>query len=178
MPANSGELCEMGCLITGSAYGYTSIAASAETVHAGLAGVVAQAPKLNVKVSRFFKLAMFEEDDLKRFLYFFLALEVKTHATFADTDHLAHIDSLLPISSLTGQSAAALLQRHTGNMKNLRDRFVWCAFCVWTSITDDDVKEFKRLKDIRDAIAHGSIGAPPSEAVVSIKALTIKVLQQ
>lgn len=163
--------------ITGSGHGFAPTAASAETVHEGLAAVAAQAPKLNVKVARFFKLAMFEKDDLKRFLYFFLALEVKTHATFALIDHLERLGSLVPTTSFSGQSAVALLQRHTDNMKNLRDRFVWCAFCAWTSITDDDVIEFKRLKDIRDAIAHGSIDVPPSEAVSSIQALTIKVLR-
>lgn len=164
--------------ITVSAHAFVSIAATPETVQASLVGVVSQVPKLNIKVARFFKLAMFEEDDLKRFLYFFLALEVKTHATFAAVDHPGSISLLVPPLSLAGQSVAALLQRHTDNMKNLRDRFVWCSLCAWTSITDDDVTEFKRLKDIRDAIAHGSIDTPPSSAVLALQALTVKVLQQ
>jgi hypothetical protein len=164
--------------ITLSARAFASIAATAETVQASLVGVVSQVPKLNIKVARFFKLAMFEEDDLKRFLYFFLALEVKTHATFAAVDHPGSISLIVPPLSLAGQSVAALLQRHTDNMKNLRDRFVWCSLCAWTSITDDDVTEFKRLKDIRDAIAHGSIDTPPSAAVLALQALTVKVLQQ
>lgn len=163
--------------ITASGYGIFSIPASAETVQTGLAGVVAQAPKLNAKVASFFKLGTFEEDALKRFLYFFLALEVKTHATFGALDHRARLDSLLPTASLIDQSTGALLQRHTDNIRNLRDRFVCCAFCAWASVTEDDVTEFKRLKDIRDSIAHGSIDAPPWEAVRSIEALTIKVLR-
>lgn len=143
-----------------------------------MASASALSTRLNVKVSRFFNLALFEEDDLKRFLYFFLALEVQTHLAFRAVDHSVHIGSLVPQASVAGRSAAALLERHTENMKNLRDRFVWCALCSWTSVTDSDVTEFKRLKDIRDSIAHGSIDAPPSEAVRAIKALTIKVLLQ
>ncbi len=54
------------------------IATSVETIQKGIAAVVAQAPTLNPKAARFFKLALFEEDNLKRFLYFFLAIEVKT----------------------------------------------------------------------------------------------------
>lgn len=136
--------------ITMSAHAIVSIAATAEMVQASLVGVGSQLPKLNAKVARFFKLAMFEEDDLKRFLYFFLAIEVKTHATFAAVDHSGSIGSLVPTASPAGQSVAALLKRHTDNMKNLRDRFVWCSLCVWTSITDDDVTEFKRLESPRN----------------------------
>lgn len=164
--------------VTMSALAFASIAATPESVQASLVGVVSQVPKLNVKVARFFKLAMFEEDDLKRFLYFFLALEVKTHATFAAVDHSVGIGLLVPTASPAGHSVSSLLQRHTDHMKNLRDRFIWCALCAWTSITDDDITEFKRLKDIRDAIAHGSIDTPPSAEVVALQALTVKVLQQ
>lgn len=161
-----------------SARGFVSIAASSEKVKSNLAATVVLASKLNVKVARFFKLALFEEDDLKRFLYFFLALEVQTHAIFGAIDHSTRIGSLIPPTSVAGKSAVGLLQRHTGSMKNLHDRFIWCAMCFWTSITDSDVTEFKRLKDIRDAIAHGSIDAPSTEAVRAVEALTIKVLLQ
>jgi hypothetical protein len=164
--------------ITMSAFGFDATAITPETVRAGLLGLAAQVPKLNTKVARFFKLAMFEEDDLKRFLYFFLALEVTTHAAFVSVDHPASIRSLVPAASLAGMSAAALLQRHTDSMKNLRDRFVWCALCAWSSVSDNDILEFKRLKDIRDAIAHGSINTPSSAEVIALQALTVKVLQQ
>lgn len=161
-----------------SARAFASVAVSSEKAKTSLAATVALAPKLNVKVARFFKLALFEEDDLKRFLYFFLALEVQTHATFGAVDHPTRVSSLIPPTSVAGQSAVGLLRRHTDNMKTLRDRFIWCALCSWTSIADSDVVEFKRLKDIRDAIAHGSIGVPPAEAVRAVEALTIKVLLQ
>lgn len=151
---------------------------SSENVKAGLAATVTLAQKLNVKVARFFKLALYEEDDLKRFLYFFLALVVQTHATFGALDHSCLISSLIPPTTVAGQSAVGLLQRHTDNMRNLRDRFIWCALCAWTSIADSDVAEFKRLKDIRDAIAHGIIDAPLTEAVRAVEMLTIKVLLQ
>ena len=71
-----------------------------------------------------------------------------------------------------------MIERHTENMRNLRDRFAWCALCSWTSIGDSDVTEFKRLKDVRDAIAHGSVDVPASDAVRAIEALTIKILLQ
>lgn len=164
--------------LTMSAHAFALVAMDSATVKRRLGSAVALATSLNVKVARFFKLALFEDDELKRFLYFFLALEVQTHAAFRAVDHPARIGSFVPSTSWAGQSAKALFERHTENMKNLRDRFVWCALCAWTSIADSDVAEFKRLKDIRDAIAHGSIDAPPSEAVRAIEALVIKVMLQ
>lgn len=161
-----------------SATGFSPVEMSSERVQASLAATITLASRLNIKVARFFNLALFEEDDLKRFLYFFLALEVQTHVTFSGINHSSQINSFIPSITVVGQSAVGLLQRHTDNMKNLRDRFIWCALCSWTSIADSDVTEFKRLKNIRDKIAHGSIDVPPTEAVRAIEELTIKVLLQ
>lgn len=164
--------------LTMSARGYASLPLDGDAIKVRAASAAALSTRLHVKVSRFFKLALFEEDDLKRFLYFFLALEVQTHLTFGSVDHSTCISSLVPQVSAAGQSVIALLGRHTDNMKSLRDRFVWCALCSWTSITDSDIAEFKRLKKVRDEIAHGSLDAPPSEAVRAVEALAIKVLLQ
>jgi hypothetical protein len=59
--------------------------------------------------------------------------------------------------------------------KNILDRFVWCTHCVWTTITDADVSKFKRIKRIRDKIAHGVMAAPPAEAVRLAEELALKL---
>lgn len=57
-----------------------------EVLVAGLQDTVLSAPRINIKAARFFSLGM-AEDDLKKFLYFFLALEVETHAVFGRIIH-------------------------------------------------------------------------------------------
>jgi hypothetical protein len=67
---------------TGSGYAYGSIHLDSEQGLRNLADAVNAAGRINKKVARFFHLAMHEDDPLKRFLFFFLAVEIQTHATY------------------------------------------------------------------------------------------------
>ncbi|SEA30439.1 hypothetical protein [Paraburkholderia sartisoli] len=98
------------------------------------------AATMSPKVSRFFNLALFENDSLKRFLYFFLTIERQTHLSFASAEH-------------------------TDGSKNLRDRFDWCTANVWSHVTDVDVQIFAKVKKVRDQIAHGEIAEPTLDVV-------------
>lgn len=128
-----------------------------------LATVVKRAPKLHQRAAKFFALGAAEIDELKRFLYFFLSLEVETHAAFGHIDHAQMLRSrvLRDEVGLQYPTAIELLTREIADWHRLLDRFVWCATCAWSSVTDDDVKLFKQLKSARDAIAHGKASEPP-----------------
>lgn len=131
---------------------------------------------LNHKVARFFALGMAEEDQLKRFLYFFLALEVETHAAFGRIDHGANLARLLNDQSARSQATSKLLGTQVTNLRSLYDRFVWCAACVWLGLQDEDILRFKALKDARDDIAYGSASEPPHGFAHQAELLANKVL--
>ncbi|GAA0756861.1 hypothetical protein [Ideonella azotifigens] len=131
---------------------------------------------LNAKAARFFALGLGEKDQLKRFLYFFLALEVETHAVYGRIDHASELCKLLSDKGSHGQAATKLLQTQVDNLKNLYDRFVWCATCVWSKLNDTDISQFKLLKGARDDIAHGSTSEPPVGFARQAELLARKVL--
>lgn len=131
---------------------------------------------LNPKASRFFALGLAEEDQLKRFLYFFLALEVETHATFGRIDHAANLARLLNDKTARAPSLTKLLSARVDNLKSLQDRFVWCATCVWQKLDDSDILQFKTLKCARNDIAHGSTSEPPLGFARQAELLAHKVL--
>jgi len=155
---------------------YVSRALEGTTLAGKLSDATRRAPKLNPRAARFFALGMGEDDQLKRFLYFFLALEVETHAVFGRIDHQAQITQLLSGSASPSSATLSLLGSQVAALINLFDRFVWCASCVWKDLTETDIGLFKELKSARDAIAHGRASEPPSGFARSAEILTQKVL--
>jgi hypothetical protein len=131
------------------------------------------AARINPKVSRFFHLALEEDDPLKRFLYFFLSIEIETHAAFSSIDHSAHIARLINSEDRVRAVSTSFFEAQRERWTTLNDRFVWCALCIWTHVSDSDIEEFKRLKKIRDDIAHGSIAEPPAESVSAVERLAV-----
>lgn len=130
---------------------------------AALDASIKKAPKLNAKAATYFALGVSENVQLKRFLYFFLSLEIATHAVFKRIDHRAKVFSLVACTQSDQPMArtAELLASDVADWSNLFARFVWCANCVWTHLVNDDVILFKKLKSVRDAIAHGDVAEPP-----------------
>lgn len=133
---------------------------------------------LNAKAARFFALGLAEVDQLKRFLYFFLALEVETHAVYGRIDHASELCKLLSDKQTHGDASARLLQKQVDSLKNLYDRFVWCATCVWSHLNESDISQFKLLKDARDDIAHGSTSEPPAGFPRQAELLAHKILRR
>jgi hypothetical protein len=148
---------------------------SADALKAQGARTATLAASMNPKVCRFFRLATEERDLLKKFLYFFLTLEIETHATFASIDHSANFARLLNNEARVQATSTSFFEAQRERWTNLLDRFAWCALCAWPSVTDADVSEFKRLKKIRDEIAHGSIAGPPAEAVQAAGGMAMKL---
>jgi hypothetical protein len=140
-----------------------------------LASGVNIASAMNPKVARFFHLALNEADQLKKFLYFFLAIEIETHATFKRIDHVANLSTLITAPDRVAASTQDFFDGQRQRWINLRDRFLWCVLCVWTHLSDADVEEFGRLKSVRDDIAHGSIATPPHSAVIGAEQLAAKL---
>jgi hypothetical protein len=143
-----------------------------------LAATVERAPKLHQRAATYFALGTAEDDQLKKFLYFFLSLEVETHAVFGRINHAETLRSkvLRDGTSAPRPSTTALITRDVGKWDNLFDRFVWCATCVWTCLVDDDIKLFKELKSVRDSIAHGRASEPPVGFARQAELLAHKVL--
>lgn len=158
-----------------SARGYVSTRLSAEEAAERLASAMDIAGRMKQKVARFFHLALREDDPLKRFLYFFLAIEIETHATFTTIDHPGQISRLVLPAKHASATTQSFFDSQRQKWKSLGDRFVWCVLCAWPQLSDADVQVFKRLKAVRDDIAHGSIAAPPSDAVVLVEKLAAKL---
>jgi hypothetical protein len=158
------------------ASGYSSIRLPQDNVAKKLNLVKQIAANLNSRTSRFFALALEEKDEVKKFLYFFLALEVETHAAFKRINHQNSLSSLLGTQGVSRSSAIQLLQNQTKQLKNLRDKFTWCAHCMWTNIQEEDVAEFQKLLKVRNDIAHGNISDPPHGFARKAELLAHKVL--
>lgn len=159
-----------------SAEGYASRAVTREALTEALRAVSKRASRLNKRAAAFFALGVEEADQLKKFLYFFLSLEVETHAVFGRIQHRATLESAVAESQSARIAAIALLERQVSGLGNLLDRFVWCAACKWAHLSDEDVETFKRLKGARDAIAHGRASEPPQGYAREAELLAHKVL--
>ncbi len=140
--------------------------------------LIERAPRLNQRAAQHFARGTAEKDQLKRFLCFFLSLEVETHAAFRRIDHAQQLNTHIfrDGTSAPRPSIADLISLSINNWNSLFDRFVWCATCAWPSITDEDIKLFKELKKTRDGIAHGYISEPPANSARKAELLAQKIL--
>lgn len=155
--------------------GTTARTISATDATQYLARTTTLAASMSPKISGFFQLALEEDDPLKRFLYFFLTVERQTHATFASVDHRGHLTSLTNGPARVRTSMADFLVAQSERWKALQERFIWCALSVWTQLTDADVDSFKKIKRVRDQLAHGEIATPPEDSVLAVEQLAKKL---
>lgn len=133
------------------------------------------ASELDIKPAHFYHLALNEDDPMKKFLYFFLSIEIQTHTEFKSIDHDEELSALFTPPERAVISAKILFKIRNDYMKSLKDRFVWCVLCTWRDLTDLDVQSFLELRKVRDDIAHGSISNPPADAVVKVQELATKL---
>jgi hypothetical protein len=160
---------------SGWASGYVSSRLSADEAVERVGSAMSIAAGIRPKVARFFHLGLNEDDPLKRFLYFFLAIEIETHATFSTIDHAQHMSALVHPPARAAITTQEFFNAQRERWTNLRDRFVWCVLCTWSHLSDPDVQDFKRLKKIRDDIAHGSVSIPPAGATELAEKLATKL---
>lgn len=155
---------------------YVSRVLDSNALIESLASATARAPQINQRAAKFFWLGAGENDHVKRFLYFFLAIEVQTHAVFTRLDHEVKVADLLSGAKNLLPDAIALVRTQVASLTNLFDRFIWCTSCAWSHLTEADVALFKELKDARDAIAHGRASEPPAGFPRSAQLLAHKIL--
>lgn len=153
----------------------TSFAMEPNLIQLRLDAAASFARSLNDRVAKFMALGQGEDDQMKRFLYFFLALEIETHAAFGRLNHAKGVSALLT-DAAAESPASLLLSTQVSELKGLYDRFVWCAACEWRHLRAEDVDLFKRLKQARDSIAHGTTSDPPAGYARLAERLAIRVL--
>jgi hypothetical protein len=134
------------------------------------------ASTINPKASRFFALGLSERDELKKFLYLFLAIEIATHATFTKINHPTSVANILKEQRSQKNPAAALVLAQIEGLKGLFDRFSWCVACNWNHLEESDIQRFKELISARNDIAHGSSATPPPGYANSAEILARKIL--
>lgn len=154
----------------------------------GLVAAVEQASQLekelDPKITKFFHLGMTEEDPLKAFLFFFLALEVAILKGFKEINLKSELDAIVNYNprikvALRPFFEDRLVKTKSNSVKfTLREKFVWCANALWTEISDEDVVEFMAVKGIRDKISHGEISAPTQDDADRARKLTQRILYQ
>jgi hypothetical protein len=136
--------------------------------------------KLHYKVGYFFDLATKEKDSLKRFLYYFLVLEVHTNQIFKTLDYSSKSSSFEAINKLPNRiekETAALFQSYQKDAKNLTHRFIWCSLLAWNDVTDEDIQLFKDLKKFRDQIFHGEEVDLKSLPINQARQLALKMIK-
>ncbi len=104
------------------------------------------------RCAKFFWLGCNEKDNLKSFIYTFLALEVLTHQYFD------------------------CVPNKNTKIRDLSKKFQFCAEHIWADIDQADCAIFSTLKDLRNDIAHGDIEAPDRNHLSLLRTLADKVL--
>jgi hypothetical protein len=140
---------------TGSAEIYVARPFAHETLTSSIDAALNTNDNIHSKVGYFFDLAIREKDNLKKFLYYFLVIEVHTHQVFKSLDYPSLFSTLNNVPDRVKSEATNLLITYQADAKNLSHRFIWCTLLKWEDITDEDIKQFKILKKIRDKIYHG-----------------------
>ena len=134
------------------------------------------ASNLNPRVASFMHLGFQEKDRLKKFLNFFLSIEIETHSAFKTIDHEKVLADLIafPSDKIKNTVSSLFLAQHK-KLNSLKEHFVWCVICKWKHLSDLDVETFSKLKKIRDDIAHGNISVLPIGAEHEAEKFVIKI---
>lgn len=128
------------------------------------------------KIGVFYYLASLEKDRLKKFIYYFLVLEVLTHQTFKTLKYADKIDELNNIPARIKGEFHQFMENQQKEAKNLSQRFIWCSLLAWHELKDSDIAQFKRIKKFRDSIYHGEDIEEKLLPVEDAKNLSIKLL--
>ena len=167
-----GVVVDLTLRITASGYASTSLEKG--EVGRALGRVSREAQRLSAQQVKFLQAGLRAEDGEKKFLYLFIAVEREVHRSFKSISPAEHIRRGMSTPGRLGDSLSALLQERLG-WGNVADRFVWCVSSFWESFGPDEIDEFKRLKRLRDGIAHGSGPEPTASDVSALLRLARRV---
>lgn len=149
---------------------------SEDDLESSLKNALQFASSLNPRVADFMHLGFQEKDRLKKFLYFFLSIEIETHATFKTIEHEKFLTELIasPSDKVKNTVSSLFFAQHK-KLNSLKEHFIWCVICKWKHLSDLDVETFSKLKKIRDDIAHGSISVLPTGAEHEAEKFILKI---
>jgi hypothetical protein len=163
-------------VVGASAEGFVSMPAATSAVEDILKNSAEMASRLHETFAKFFDMGLREDDPLKRFLFFFLAVEREVHRVFLATPADVLEEARNPAPVRLAESITRFEKSVANGRLGIVDRFIGAALATWTQLRDADVTEFVRLKDIRDGIAHGSNVGDVAGPAAAIEALARRLV--
>lgn len=143
----------------------------------GLNGIATVAPSIESRTSMFFTLGFKESDETKRFLYFFLSLEININTAFKHYRGVARgpktLNEIRHCARLA-RTAASYDHRQKVDWRDLTARLTYLIIHRWNALGDGDLDEFKMLKSFRNDIAHGDLTEAPAGAARRAEMLAVK----
>ncbi|WP_280564724.1 hypothetical protein [Chromohalobacter sp. 48-RD10] len=133
---------------------------------------------LDPRATGFLHSAEIETDSVRRFLSYFISVEIATHRAFKSTGASSTAILCRDIPPKVSSEGGALLERKYAEFRSLVERFTWCSIVSWSSITDSEISELRRLKKIRDDIAHGNNSDVALSDVEAARLLSLAVLRE
>lgn len=106
-------------------------------------------------------LGITERDVVKRFLFFFLAIETEINRVFKDINPSDFSEAFR--SALDTPASKLVHKVVTGRNNDLLVKFLWCMMTIMPHLSCEDLTAFKELKKIRDDISHGSFQSLPEQ---------------
>ncbi len=131
------------------------------------------------RAAEFFSLAEIENDSVKKFILYFVSLEILTHHLF-----LSNLSALSPLeldnkakssASLFPYSTEWLSGRKHRQWATLQERFIATVMFASKNLDESIVKEFSQLKKLRDSFLHGSLTKLDEGQVGKLRGLLAKM---
>lgn len=166
--------------ITVSARGMVSQAYTGDVIDGLVQGALESLNDVHKKVSEFFSWAESEDDNIKKFILYFISLEILIHSEFQlkfGQRTAVALENMA--SSHTGNfpiSTRWLLRRKHRDWATLQERFIAGVMFSWTNLDDKDVEKFGQLKKMRDDFLHGSTSNLAEQHAGEVRAIVMKVL--
>ena len=133
--------------------------------------------ELNPNVGYFFDLATREKDVLKKFLYYYLVIEIHTHKEFQKINYPQFFEKQTEVSERVGPLAMKFFVEYQ-EAKNLSQRFIWCSLLQWVEVDEKDFIQFREIKEFRDHIYHGEEVPEGTLPVNQARQLALKILRR
>ncbi len=153
-----------------------STAITTDILTSGIEAAFSACLELHPNVGYFFDLATREKDVLKKFLYYYLVIEIHTHNEFKKIDYSLSFENL-KVSERIGSSAVQFFVTYQ-EAKNLSQRFIWCLLLRWVEVSEKDFIQFREIKGFRDHIYHGEEVPERTLPVNQARQLALKILRR
>ena len=137
------------------------IGMESEQLQSALDKAISQTTSIDSRSGHLLGLGLTERDAVKRFLFFFLAIETEINRVFKSVSPSAFAEVFR--SPLVASTSDLVHELVTGRNNDLLVKFFWCMMSVLPHLTSEDLAAFKKLKKIRDDIAHGSFQGLPEQ---------------